>query len=267
MPVFCVKKTENLMAISKAKLKYYAGLSRKKVRMETGLFMAEGEKCVRDTINNFIPEKIMATSEWVEDNMHIVSLLGSLVETVTKREMEQLSALTTPSSVAAVYRIPRYDPEKFDFGSDLTIVLDGVQDPGNLGTILRTADWFGIRQIVASEDTVDLYNPKTVQATMGAIGRVKVMYTDLPQFFENHKDLPIYGTLLKGTSIYDTRLSDSGLIIFGNEGKGISSAVLQCITHPLYIPPYPGAEHGSESLNVAIATAITVSEFRRRQRK
>ena len=149
--------------------------------------------------------------------------------------------------------------------SSLILALDGVQDPGNLGTIIRIADWFGITDIVCSEDTADAYNPKTVQATMGSIARTKIVYTDLSAYLESlPNETPVYGTMLDGTDIYEQSLTRHGVIIMGNEGKGISKEITRHINHRLFIPEYPKDRPSAESLNVAIATAITCAEFRRR---
>ncbi len=146
----------------------------------------------------------------------------------------------------------------------LSIALDGIQDPGNLGTIIRVADWMGVRHIICSRDTVDVYNPKVVQATMGAISRVKVYYADLSDVLRKLREsMPVYGTFLDGDNIYATELTEEGIIVMGNEGKGVSEPVANLATKRLYIPSYPPGEQTSESLNVAVATAITLSEFRR----
>ena len=181
-----------------------------------------------------------------------------------------MSSLRTPQGVIGVFR-KREIGDSTSFG--LVVALDGVQDPGNLGTIIRTCDWFGVRRLVCSHDTADCYNPKVVQATMGALARVQVEYADLVSWLEEIKalnsqpsTLPVYGTLLNGRNLYeDGAIADrqQGVIIMGNEGNGISEAVRRYITHPLLIPPYPADAETSESLNVAIATAITLAEFRR----
>ena len=146
----------------------------------------------------------------------------------------------------------------------LSLVLDGVQDPGNVGTIVRIADWYGIQNIFCSYDCADMFNPKTVQATMGSIARVKVIYTDIIAFIDKCNNLPVYGTFLRGKNIYKESLSNNGLIVMGSEGKGISSEVEKLVTDRLFIPNFPTDSKSSESLNVAVATAITCSEFRRR---
>jgi TrmH family RNA methyltransferase len=151
-----------------------------------------------------------------------------------------------------------------DFDRKLSLVLDGIQDPGNMGTIVRVADWFGIEDIICSPDTADIYNPKTVQATMGAIARVKVHYTNLKDFLQKHNHLPIYGTFLEGKNIYCESLSENGFIVMGNEGNGIRPETEKAINRKLFIPSFPFEREASESLNVGVATGIICGEFRRR---
>ena len=253
------------MELSKAKIKLYSSLSKKKYRQAEGLFVVEGTKCVLDTIDYFSVETIVAVNEWYEQHCEI-KLPEDRCLKATHRQMEQISSLSTAPEVIGIYRIPEWKIDYDSIENDLTLLLDGVQDPGNLGTIMRIADWFGIRQIIASPDTVDVFNPKTIQATMGAISRVKVYYTSLTEFLSQRNDLPVYGTLLDGKNIYETELSDRGLIIMGNEGNGISEEVRKFITESLLIPAYPVGATTSESLNVGVATAITISEFRRRSK-
>ena len=241
------------MSVSKANIKLVRSLQQKKFRDERGLFVAEGRKCVEELSKAF--ERVMLFVEG---------------ENATALEIEQMSSLRTPQGVIGVFRKREIGDSTF-FG--LVVALDGVQDPGNLGTIIRTCDWFGVRRLVCSLDTADCYNPKVVQATMGALARVKVEYLELVSWLEEMKNLnsqpstlPIYGTLLNGRNLYeDGAIADrqQGVIIMGNEGNGISEAVRRYITHPLLIPPYPAGAETSESLNVAIATAVTLAEFRR----
>ena len=255
------------MEVSKSKIKLYASLAQKKNRDALGLFVAEGPKCVGETLGAFALEALIALPEWLDEHGGMLrDLPKEAVYTASRLRMEQLSSLSAFSPVAAVYRVPKTClPTSDELSGRLTLVLDGVRDPGNMGTIMRIADWFGITHIVASRDTVDIFNPKTVQATMGAIARVKVCYTDLVPFLEENKHFRRYGTLLEGRSIYDTELDTSGLVIMGNEGSGISESVRRLVDSPLLIPPYPAGAETVESLNVAMATAITVAEFRRRQ--
>lgn len=239
--------------VSKTQIKLVKSLQQKKYRDEAGLFVAEGEKCVEELRKGF--ELVHFYREG---------------ENATRTEIEQLSGLRTPQGVIGVFKKSEYS-EKPDYSenSDLLLVLDGIQDPGNLGTIIRTGDWFGVRTILCSPDTADCYNPKVVQATMGALARVHVHYLDLPSFLKS-TTLPVYGTLLDGRDMYEALKSEGGkdlkkegIIIMGNEGNGISQAVRPFITRPLRIPSYPKDAETSESLNVAIATAIVLAEFRR----
>ena len=222
--------------------------------------MAEGTKCVLDTIEHFKVRRVYATVEWADK--YGKNHIGDIT-IANKQQLSRMSALKTVSDVVAVYEMPELNiPSCLE--TTLSIVLDGVQDPGNLGTILRVADWFGIKTVFCSKDTVDVYNPKSIQATMGAISRVNVMYCNLEDLFAKHKDMPIYGTLLDGENIYTHQLEQAGFIVMGNEGKGISESVRKYVTDRLLIPSFPPNCETSESLNVGMATAIVVAEFRRR---
>ena len=248
------------MEISKTKAALYASLSSKKMRNRHGLFLVEGEKCVIDTLGAFDLVNLVSSHGWIEDHPDIASRYEYCLLEASDSVLSKISALSTPSEIIAVFRIPEEETVP-DLSDSLVLALDGIQDPGNLGTIIRTADWFGVNVILASHDTVDLYNPKTIQSTMGSLKRVKVYYTSLPDVVRRYPDMPVYGTLLDGENIFRTSLSDTGIIVMGNEGKGISSEMKETITCPLLIPPYNDKSHG-ESLNVAIATAITLSVFR-----
>lgn len=251
------------MEISKAKVKLYASLSKKKHRQEEGLFIVEGTKCVLDTIEYFSLDALVATAEWFENHSDLVIADGLCLK-ATRHQIQQISSLSTAPEVVAIYKIPSWQINDALMEEELTLVLDGVQDPGNLGTIMRVADWFGITQIVASSDTVDVFNSKSVQASMGAISRVKVFYVDLVEFLNAKSNLPVYGTLLEGKNIYESVIENRGFVVMGNEGNGISEKVRKLISTPLLIPAYPGDKITSESLNVGVATAITIAEFRRR---
>lgn len=255
----------------------------KKFRDELGLFVAEGDKCVEELRKGF----------------ELVSLYRE-GENATRTEIEQMSGLQTPQGTIAVFKKTAIAdgiqtalwadrPASLPAGGtiispdrqDLILALDGVQNPGNLGTIIRTCDWFGVHDIVCSHDTADCYNPKVVQATMGALVRVRVQYTDLTEWLKavssQHSDVRIYGTLLEGKDMYEelsairNQLSaegsklkaESSIIIMGNEGNGISEEVRAMVTHPIRIPSYPKDAETSESLNVSIATAIVLAEFRK----
>ncbi len=239
----------------KADISLVRSLSDKKSRAEHGLFVAEGRKMVGEaTASPLAVRRIFGTEEFS-------GIAGC--EVVSPKDIERMSSLKTPQGILALVEIPRYGLPASP-GSELTLVLDGVQDPGNLGTIIRIADWFGIRDIICSPDTADCYNPKTVQATMGAIFRVRVHYADLPAVLGG-TGVPVFGTFLEGDNIYKTELGgDRGIIVLGSEGNGISDAVAAAVTRKLYIPPYPAGEPASESLNVGVAAAIVCSEFRRK---
>ena len=246
--------------------KLYADLDRPRTRRETGLFMAEGTKCVLDTLPHFRLQCLCATADWSERHRH--SIPATLDITIVKKaDLERMSHLSTPPEVVAVYHIPECEIDVASVLNGLTILLDRVQDPGNLGTIMRIADWYGVRQIICSPETVDVWSPKVVQATMGAISRVRCHYTTLPEFISRFPEIPVYGTFLDGSNIYATHLPDNAMVIMGNEGQGISAEVAQCVTRRLLIPSYPPGEPTSESLNVGMATAITISEFRRQSLK
>jgi TrmH family RNA methyltransferase len=251
--------------LSKNQIKWVHSLELKKNRRKDGLFVAEGPKVVGDLLRaGYVARAIFSTTE--RPNAQLI----------TDDELRKLSFLQHPQEVLAVFEIPLNSQfsipnreatilnSKFStLNSNLSLALDGVQDPGNLGTIIRIADWFGIQTIFCSEDTADCYNPKVVQATMGSLAHVHIIYIDLEAFLQS-VDCPIYGTLLDGQNIYQQQLSNEGIIVMGNEGNGISPAIRQLVTHKLLIPNYNTTGETAESLNVAIATAITCAEFRRR---
>ena len=239
--------------ISKAQIKTVRSLQVKKFRDELGLFVAEGDKCVSELTKAF----------------ELVHLYRE-GENATRTEIEQMSGLRTPQGVIGVFKKRELSTLNFQL-STLILALDGVQDPGNLGTIIRTCDWFGVHDIVCSLDTADCYNPKVVQATMGALARVRLHYVDLVKWLTAKSQEPtaIYGTLLEGRDMYEVMakgegLKANGVIVMGNEGNGITQEVRSLITHPIRIPSYPKNAETSESLNVSIATAIVLAEFRRR---
>ena len=246
--------------IGKNTIKWVHSLEMKKNRKREGLFVAEGPKVVGDLLSRFRLHSVFATDEWTGGDS-----IGAdvRVERVDDDTLRRLSFLQHPQQVVAVMEMNK--EEKVEVDADrLTIMLDGVQDPGNLGTIIRIADWFGIDSIICSPDTADAYNPKVVQATMGSLGPVGVTYSPLvPLLSSLPAEMPIYGTLLDGKDIYQKELTRHGVIIMGNEGNGISEEVRAMVTHPLLIPRFRQGE-SAESLNVAVATAITCSEFCRR---
>ena len=247
--------------LSKNKIKYIHSLELKKNRKKEGVFVAEGHKLVGDLLPHFHCRLILATTTWLEEHLDIQA--DEIIE-ITPEELVKASLLKTPQEVLAVFEQPQFDYSTDVIKNSLCLALDDIQDPGNLGTIIRLADWFGIEHIFCSQGTVDVYNSKVIQATMGALARVKVHYCNLPELISSLKDVPVYGTFLDGENIYNKPLSENGLIIMGNEGNGVSKEVSQQINNKLYIPNYPSGRTTSESLNVAIATAVVCAEFRRR---
>lgn len=239
--------------ISKAEIKRIQALRLKKHRDESRLFVVEGEKMVAEALSSgFEVESLYRT------------------EDIGEEAMSRITMLSSPSPALAVVRMPEVpstaDIDALIASRPLCLALDSVRDPGNLGTIVRIADWFGIDAVFASPDTVELYNPKVVQATMGAVFRRKVVYCNLPAVAGKFAaaGMPVYGTFLDGNDIYQENLSAEGLIVMGSESNGIGAEMAECVTSRLYIPPYPRkSEGGSESLNVAIATAVTCALFRR----
>lgn len=244
--------------MTKAEIQLVRSLADKRGRTEQGLFLAEGEKLIGELRTSHLRVRRIYALEGI--------FAGDEVEVVTQREMERLSQLKTPSNSVAVVEIPRYRLHPEELRERLTLALDEVQNPGNLGTIIRLADWFGIRDILCSEGTADCFNPKVVQATMGAILRVRVHYTDLKATLAAaaRDGIAVYGTFLEGENLYESRLSPAGIVVMGNEGRGVTPSVAQCISRKLFIPPWPADRRGSESLNVAMATGIVCAEFRRR---
>ena len=271
--------------LSKATIKRIRALEMKKFRRQTGLFVAEGPKVVGDLLAALTPREIFATAEWLRENQHRFEEKSAKTVTMTEvseEELRRLSFLQHPQQVLATFEIPASplsdgrgvggealnSPLSSGRGAggeaSLALALDGIQDPGNLGTIIRIADWFGIETIFCSPDTADAYAPKVVQATMGSLARVKIVYQDLATLIDAlPTNFPVYGTLLDGRDIYAEPLTPHGLIVMGNEGKGISHEIARKINRRLLIPPYPADRATADSLNVAIATAITCAEFRR----
>ena len=239
--------------VSKNQIKLITSLQQKKYRKQEQLFFVEGIKGVQELLDsNFeLYELFTIKSDFT-------AIDKNKIHTITEAELKKISALTTPNSCLAVFKIPKA-LSYADKG--LIIALDDVRDPGNLGTIIRLCDWFGITTLFCSEETVDVYNPKVVQATMGSISRVNVVYGDLKHFLKQTK-LPIYGTFMDGKNIYNEELPADGIIVMGNEANGISNTIENLITTRIAIPRF-GANHSTESLNVATATAIVLSEFMR----
>ena len=255
--------------LSKNQLKFVNSLKQKKFREEHNLFIAEGTKIVLELLQSkIIVKQLFATADFfnkVKIDKNIESIEVKL------NELERISTQTSPNEVLAVCEIPEYKLNHGELNDKLTLVLDNIKDPGNLGTIIRIADWFGIESIICSNETVDAFNPKVIQATMGSVSRIKLIYTDLVEFlkFQHTKSqIRSFGALLSGENIYTKQLPSSGFIIIGNESKGISEQLIPYITDKISIPSFShfkSVEGEAESLNAAIATSIICSEFRRRE--
>lgn len=239
--------------LSKNQIKLISSLQQKKHRFANQLFFAEGVKVIQELVkSNFELEHLYTTKEDFND------IAPNKRSVISENELNKISALSTPNTCLAVFKIPL---ESKIIESGLILALDSIRDPGNLGTILRLCDWFGIQQLICSKETVDIYNPKVVQATMGSIARVNVNYIDLETFITQTK-LPVFGTFMDSENIYKTTLPQEGIIVMGNEANGISESIEKLISKRLTIPRF-GNLQITESLNVATATAIILSEFRR----
>lgn len=240
----------------------YASLDDARRRRQAGIFPAEGTKCILELLAAYRCRHLYARQQWLDD--HAAALQRAAVDSVTAADGATLRLLTrlpsTPDAIA--FMQIRYGDFEID-DSGITMALDRIQDPGNLGTLIRCCDWFGIRRVVASADTVDCYNPKAVQAAMGALARVEVSYGDLPELL-SRSTVPVYGTFLDGDNIYRAPLSQTAVIVMGNEGRGISPAAEATVNRRLFIPPYPAEATHVESLNVGMAAAIALSQFRSR---
>lgn len=247
--------------LSKTKARELHGLSRKKERDESGLFIAEGDKCVRAMLHAFEPEYIICNEDWIARNDELSEKYSDVIFLSDKRNIEIISSFTSLPDVISVFKKPQSgDVIPLLDKNRLYLLLDDIQDPGNLGTIIRTCDWFGVYDIFASENTVDVYSPKVVQSTMGSLARVKVHYCSLERLINNNKDTRVIGTLLSGTPLNKVENIKSGALIMGNEGRGISEELKKHIDIPLTIPPVNMHNH-PDSLNVSIATAIILSHL------
>lgn len=243
------------MAISKAQVRYIRSLHSKKFRQMYAKFLVEGDKAVRELIHSpFKIDAIYAHAEWIAQN----DAPERLCHEVSEGELMQISTHDSPNQVLAVAYIPANEINEIS-GDQLYIACDTLNDPGNAGTIIRVADWFGISTVIFSENSVEVYNPKVVSAAKGSLFRVRVIYADLPGFFQKNKSLPVYGAAMDGESIYKAGLPKAGILLIGNEANGISEALYQYVTHKISIPPFGDAE----SLNAGVATGIIVSEWRR----
>lgn len=245
--------------LSKSQISFVKSLHQKKFRKEHALFIVEGIKSVTEFLqSDYIVDTVYCTE-------NLLPKLGNLSQKIqpqliSSTDLDRISTLTTPQQILALVKMPvngRFNRQ--NLRGNFSLALDSVQDPGNLGTIIRTADWFGIKNIICSEDTVELYNPKVVQASMGSLPRIKIFYTNLAELL-NDCPVPVYGALLNGESIYQTNFGNEGIVVLGNEGNGISGEILRLISKPVTIPSFGKAE----SLNVAISASIICSEIKRK---
>lgn len=253
--------------LSKAKVKYLNSLKSKKFRQKYNNFVAEGDKIAIEILKNaqnpnvafsIEIEAIYALSDWIKNHQDLLQPFQAITTAVDNAALKKISNLQTPNQVLIVLKQFDFDLPTAQIQTNLTLLLDEIQDPGNLGTILRIADWFGIPNVVCSTNCADAYNPKTIQATMGAFLRVRTFRLNLTEFCRNFSQLPVYGAVLGGENLFQTKLNKNALIVIGNEGKGISPDMIQQLTHHIEIP----ANGQAESLNAAIATGIICAAFR-----
>lgn len=251
--------------LSKQQAKIIQSLEKKKFRDEYHLFKAEGEKIVGELLaSDLKTETVIAFPQWIATHPRLLEQVGKVIE-ADERDMRAVSDFQSLPPVAAIAEIPAWTCDDRIVSGGLSLVLNGVQDPGNLGTILRLADWFGVPYVFCDADTADAFAPKVVQASMGAVFRVRTVYTDLASLIDRFRtpDFRCYGTFLDGQSVYATALPAKGLIVMGNEGRGIRPELVPHIDSRITIPSFATGGQGSESLNVAVATGIILSEFRR----
>ncbi len=252
--------------MNKKQASFVRSLRQEKFRKIFELFIVEGPKVVEEFIkSDFNIDVVYGLEEWLEENISLLNSYQIRYEEISETDLENLSRLKTPNKVIALVKFP---PESPDINLEgLTLALDDISDPGNLGTIIRIADWYGIKNIICSLDTVDVYNPKVVQASMGSLSRVKLHYLDLKFFLEqcNEAEIPIYGADLEGDSLYEQSLDLDGIVLVGNESNGISDELLKFVTNRITIPRF--SDSATESLNASVATGIIINEFRRQYAK
>jgi TrmH family RNA methyltransferase len=253
--------------ISKNKKKFIISLQKKKVRDAERLFVIEGDKLVKEFLIAKIPIKmLLAKPEFLSSLPAHLTMFVNETEDVSYEELKQLSTLKTPHNALAVVHIPDREMKISEVINQFCVALDFIQDPGNLGTIIRAAGWFGIKNIVCSMDCVDVYNPKVIQASMGALLHVNIFYYDLKKLFATavKNNIPIFGTMLEGDSIYNHKLDSKGIILLGNESKGISDELIPFINEKIMIPKFSNLKEGIDSLNVGMAASVVFSEFLRK---
>lgn len=256
--------------LSKTRAKFIISLQNKKVRDEEGLYLIEGDKIVKEYLLSGIPLRFLAAKpEFLSSLSNDQKRIAGEIEPVTFEDLKKISTLKTPHNAVAVAAIPETSNDSQEFLKSLCVVLDTVQDPGNLGTIIRSAAWFGIKNIVCSPDCADMFNPKVIQASMGAILHVNISYQEPDEFLKKAlaRSIPVYGALMDGKSIYDQDLEQKGIIVLGNESKGISNGIISLVTHKIMIPRFSDLKYGIDSLNVSMAATVIFSEFARRKKR
>lgn len=244
--------------LTKSQVKYIQTLNEKKFRKEEGVFIAEGPKIINELLAsiNVQPVALYGTEDWWKEHAALKDNLPfAACHELRSSELERISFLTTPHQVLGVFKVPTFPA--LSFKNTVTILLDSIRDPGNMGTIVRIADWFGVKQIVASRDSADVFNPKVIQSTMGSIARVKISYEDIEAFVKEHKNIPVYASTLNGKPLVEFGKVKEGLLLVGNESRGISEELINAATHQLTIPRFGQAE----SLNAAVATGIILSHI------
>ena len=241
--------------LMKSKIKYIQSLSQKKFREEQGVFVAEGPKIVAEFLqaDNVQLKELYATGKWIGEHPELKQELNSSLLEISESDLQRISFLQTPNQVLGVFGLPVFP--SFDPTNKVSLMLDTIQDPGNLGTILRCADWFGLGQVICSKECADVFNPKVVQSTMGSITRVQVIYEDLPSIIHSYNNLPIYAAMLNGKNIAEYKSITEAFILIGNESKGIDPALLSSVHHQITIP----RKGNAESLNAAVATGIILA--------
>lgn len=258
--------------LSNNRISYVKSLHQKKNRFAQGLFLAEGDKLVREYLqSDFEVEEVYAQADWLKEHGKMIGV-GIESYGATSKDLERLSTLVTAPDVIAVVKVPEVRIDMSEYFSGITLMLDGIRDPGNMGTIIRTADWFGVHRIVASDDCAEHWNPKVVQASMGSLTRVKIVNHELTEFFTemnafaraNNLDvLPVYGTFIDGKNIFAEEITTSGFIVIGNEANGIRETTEKFVDHRVSVPSFSEGVTKPESLNAAVATALVLAEFRR----
>ncbi|MEJ7767006.1 MAG: RNA methyltransferase [Chitinophagaceae bacterium] len=244
--------------ILKSQVKYIQSLNEKKFRNEEGVFVAEGPKIVRELMaaSNMQVVTLFATTPWLSSLTNLQELSAELHE-LSEDELQRISFMATPNQVLGVFKQPAFAVDSL-FADNLSLLLDGIQDPGNMGTIIRIADWFGIRQVIASRNSVDVFNPKVIQSTMGSIARVQITYHDIDEFIGQHAGIPLYASSLNGKPLASFGKVKEGMLLIGNESKGVRDELIERAQHQVTIPRFGDAE----SLNAAVATGIILSHLR-----